>query len=333
MFSCTELLKLFILIFLLLDATNDLLQTNGEISISVQSTECRPPPGITSEVKKLGLTADVQNMNNFEPRWVEVQPKYNCYGSRRHSIGKKNTEVKKEAPVVPSAGSGDSVIQSKDDLDLVQQSTIQRMAEFKDDTGVDFSAIADVLETSGTDAVLRMTKSPFMKRGNVFRRDESKKKANEVTAFVRGGMFGSQKGMSRSNSTGKLQALLKEEEKNNKLEPYPGSNTSSSSVVELSRELEQPKTLGHRRSSSLGSLNSIQIAGKSKENSEEKTKEEHGDHHTEHYKSKLGGDRGTPAKSVKNQLTNLGKQTVNWATTTKVRQNKREKHMFSPTSF
>lgn len=330
--SHSVIYKLYIIMFLLflfLEATDDAFHSATQISISVQSSGTNPPSAITSEVKKLGLTADVQNnLSNFEPRWVEVQPKYNCYGSRRHSIGKKKTGVEKEVLAAPVKGSADNVIQSKDDLDLVKQTTLQRMAEFLDDTGVDFSQIVDVPETSGTDSVLQMTRSPLIKRGGLFRRDDPQTSEDMIT-FVRGGIFGSKKGLRRSSSTSKLQAM--KEEENRKMEPYHGSNSSSSDVFESSKELnlDRPKNLGHRRSSSMGSLQRLNTT----ENDEDKTSDVHGEKISEKYNSKQSGDGTTPLKSVKDHITSVGKQTVSWATTSKVRQSKREKQFFAPTSF
>ncbi|VDI25120.1 Hypothetical predicted protein [Mytilus galloprovincialis] len=188
-----------------------------------------------------------------------------------------------------------------DDLALIEKEKkkISEPVGSSHDDLVDFRKVVMVPPKTGTEAALAASR-----RGRIFRKYEFTA-SEDNPQFSRGQLFGSNKGL--------------------------GHRRSSST-----RNFEQ-KSSGLRRTSSTGALQRLGTEHTFKDDQlvEYHKEGEKGSEIKRHESNNSTPSKGSSfdTSAVKSKLQSIGKKTVELATTSKVRQNKRERNMFAPTSF
>lgn len=312
------------------EETDDAVST--QVYSNIQSS-AGPKDNLITEVKKLGLTAQAPQVDSeihkFEPYWVEVGPKNRHYDTRRQSAGKVSN-VKHKNDKDHSNDKKTNVIH--DDLALIEKEKkkISEPVGSSHDDLVDFRKVVMVPPKTGTESALAASR-----RGRIFRNYELTA-SEDNPQFSRGQLFGSNKGLGhrRSSSTSNIPQLEGEIwTKDGDLEKY---HSTDNQLESFQGNMEQ-KSSGLRRTSSTGALQRLGTEHTFKDDQlvEYHKEGEKGSEIKRHESTNNTPSKGSSfdTSAVKNKLQSIGKKTVELATTSKVRQNKRERNMFAPTSF
>lgn len=308
-------------------------------------------------MKKLGITgqtpAEETHAERFEPYWTPKEPKVKGH-VRRHSSGLDKTDINKDMEVKLKSSSVDDMVpihpshwNEKLANDLIHQEKEHQMKMSKDALNkgmVDFSAVKFVPGKNVTGSALGSTDTAIQRLGNIFRKyEEHNMSSAEFNQGRIGEVFRVNSGMKRSSSAGCLQKLQSDVKPPDEIVRLQDKLSSEESDLNVSQP--SSKTLSMRRTSSTGCLQRLQT--------------EHLDsHENAAHTSDLYGMEGKGAKSkdsssdnpgklhnsmkdlggewihnASGQLRSIGKQSVEWATTKKVHQKRRERQMISPTSF
>ncbi|XP_052100958.1 uncharacterized protein LOC127734949 [Mytilus californianus] len=317
------------------EETDDAVST--QVYSTIQST-AGPKDNLITEVKKLGLTAQAPQVDSeihkFEPYWVEVGPKNRHYDTRRQSVGRLSN-LKHRNDKDHSDEKKTNVIQ--DDLALIERErkSSEPVVSSHDDL-VDFRNVIMVPPKTGTESALESTMfAAVNRRGRMFRKYELTA-SKDIPQFSRGQLFGSKKGLGhrRSSSASNIPQLEGEIwTKDGHLDKYH----STENQLESFQEKVEQKSSGLRRTSSTGALQRLGAEHSFLDDQQvEYHKEgEKGSEIKRHESADSTASKGVSldTSAVKNKLQSIGKKTVELATTSKVRQNKRERNMFAPTSF
>ncbi|XP_071168159.1 uncharacterized protein [Mytilus edulis] len=319
------------------EETDDAVST--QVYSNIQSS-AGPKDNLITEVKKLGLTAQAPQVDSeihkFEPYWVEVGPKYRHYNTRRQSAG--NVSNVKHRNDQDHSDDKKINVNIHDDLSMIEKEKkkISEPVVSSHDDLVDFRKVVMVPPKTGTESALESTKfAAVSRRGRIFRKYELTA-SEDNPQFSRGQLFGSNKelGHRRSSSTSNIPQLEGEIwTKDGDLNKYH----STENQLESFQDNVEQKSLGLRRTSSTGALQRLETEHSFKDDQlveyhkEGKTGSEIKRHESTNSTDSKGVSYDTSA--VKNKLQSIGKKTVELATTRKVRQNKRERNMFAPTSF
>jgi hypothetical protein len=314
-------------------------------------------PSITDEVKKLGLTAETNigdDHKKFEPYWVQTPPKPKGH-FRRHSGGiVRGTETDNMKITTRSTVDDNSSIEanlsenySNFAFNLEDKLVENKLKKSTDSLGedvVDFSGVKYIPQKNATKSALGTTD---YRLGKVFRgsqQEEITVKPQERSRPRRGELFRENSGMKRSTSA---DCLKKIQDGIHFLDDAT-SNTmfsTDSEIDTISQNFSGNKTM--RRTSSTGCLQRLQDSDSPFSNTDVQVQDKEDKHEVmkindvpfsisdqplSGFENKETAEEKS-ATPVGEKINSIGKQTVKWVTTSKVRQTKREHQIFSPTSF
>lgn len=328
-------------------------ETEDAVTKMSTSPEIGNTPSITEEVKKLGLTAETNigdDHKKFEPYWVQTPPK-----PKGHSGGiVRGTETDTMKITTRSTVDDNSSIEanlsenySNFAFNLEDKLVENRLKKSTDALGedvVDFSGVKCIPQKNATKSALGTTD---YRLGKVFRgnqREEITVKPQERSRPRRGELFRVNSGMKRSTS---VDCLKKIQDGIHFLDDATSNQifSTDSEIDTISQNFSGNKTM--RRTSSTGCLQRLQNSESPFSNTDVQVQDREDKHEVTKNKDVTYSISDQPLSGFENKETaeeksatpvgekinSIGKQTVKWVTTSKVRQTKREHQMFSPTSF
>lgn len=314
-------------------------------------------PSITDEVKKLGLTAETNTGDDhkkFEPYWVQTPPKLKGH-FRRHSGGiARGTETDSMKITTRSTVDDNSLIEanlsennSKFAVNLEEKlvdNELKKSTDYLGEDVVDFSGVKCIPQKNATKSALGTTD---YRLGKVFRGNQQEEitiKPQTRSRPRRGELFRVNSGMKRSTSA---DCLKKIHDGINFLDNATSNPIFSidSEIDTISQDFSGNKTM--RRTSSTGCLQRLQNSDSPFSNTDVQVQVREDKSEVKKINDVTFSISDQPLSGFENnetaeeksatpvgeKINSIGKQTVKWATNSKVRQTKREHQMFSPTSF